>query len=128
MEASIALLLGLLAFCILSMDLPLGIVYRKLAGRKGAVVALDPRSGEILALVSSPSAEEGDLAAAMRDGRNAPLFNRATQGLYPPGSVFKVFVAALAVQQGLARPYACPAEGWSAAPNTRVCIFFTPAL
>ena len=94
------------------------VAYEGLAGRKGAVVALDPRSGEILALVSSPSAEEGDLAAAMRDGRNAPLFNRATQGLYPPGSVFKVFVAALAVQQGLARPYACPAEGWSAAPNT----------
>lgn len=40
MEASIALLLGLLAFCILSMDLPLGIVYRKLAGRKGATALI----------------------------------------------------------------------------------------
>ena len=94
------------------------VAFEQLAGRKGAVVALDPRTGEILALVSSPSAEETDLAAAMRDGRNAPLFNRATQGLYPPGSVFKAFVAALAVQQGRARPYDCPAEGWSVAANT----------
>lgn len=90
-----------------------------LGGRKGAVVALNPRTGEILALVSSPSADEDDLPAAMRNHADAPLFNRATHGLYPPGSVFKPFIAALAVQEGKAGRYVCPPQGWAPAPNTR---------
>lgn len=93
--------------------------FEALAGRKGAAIALDPRTGEILALASSPSADSADLRAALRDRANAPLFNRATQGLYPPGSVFKPFVAALALGCGKAGRYVCPARGWSPAAYTK---------
>lgn len=95
------------------------VAYAALGGRRGAAVALDPRTGEILALVSSPSCEETDLAAAMRDRANAPLFNRATQGLYPPGSVFKPFTAALALERRKAGRYVCPARGWAPALYTK---------
>lgn len=90
-----------------------------LAGRKGAVIMLDPRDGAILALVSSPSAEPSALRAAMRDRANAPLFNRATQGLYPPGSVLKPLTAALALERGKAGRYVCPARGWAPAAYTK---------
>lgn len=93
--------------------------FEALGGRKGAAIALDPRTGEILALVSSPSADPADLRAAMRDRANAPLFNRATQGLYPPGSVLKPFVAALALERGKAGRYVCPARGWAPAAYTK---------
>lgn len=94
------------------------VAYRALDGRKGAVVAIDPRTGEILALVSSPSVEERDLAGAVADKARSPLFNRATQGLYAPGSVFKVFTAALALELGKPLRYVCPAQGWAPAPGT----------
>ncbi len=95
------------------------VAFEALGGRKGAAVALDPRTGEILALVSSPSCAEDALAEAMRDRENAPLFNRATQGLYPPGSVFKPFVAALALERRKAGRYVCPAGGWAPALYTK---------
>ncbi len=74
------------------------IAERFLGDRRGAVVALDPRNGEILALASHPSYNSGELSQAMTSTRwnilvNAtdhPLTNRAVQGLYPPGSVFKI--------------------------------------
>ncbi len=95
------------------------VAFEALAGRRGAVVALNPKSGEILALVSSPSVEESQLRAAMKDKENAPLYNRATQGLYPPGSVFKLFSAALALDCNKAGAYACPGKGWSPAASTK---------
>lgn len=97
------------------------LAYRALRGRKGAVVALDPRTGEILALVSSPSLEESEsnLRKAMKDTANTPLFHRATHGLYPPGSVFKLFTAALALENRKAGVYACPPHGWSPGANTK---------
>lgn len=97
------------------------IAYRALDGRKGAVVAVDPRSGEVLALVSSPSLTESDAALrrAMKDTQNAPLFHRATHGLYAPGSVFKLFTAALALENRKAGTYACPPAGWSPGPYTK---------
>lgn len=92
--------------------------YQALDGRRGAIVILDPRNGEILALASSPSADEEALGEAMRNRTDAPLLNRATQGLYPPGSVFKLFTAALALEAGKAGRYRCPKKGWTPAPNT----------
>lgn len=71
--------------------------------RIGAAVALDPRSGEILAMISNPTYnanaidEQGEALKA--DPRN-PLLNRATQGLYPPGSTFKTITAAAALETG----------------------------
>ena len=65
-----------------------------LGNNKGAVVALDPKTGEILAMVSKPTFNPNNLADEMNaansgSGEDSPLINRAINGLYPPGSVFK---------------------------------------
>lgn len=74
--------------------------YNLFQGRPGALVALDPQTGQILALVSSPgydpSTIKQDWDAVSKD-EDKPLLNRATQGLYPPGSVFKVVTLAAAL-------------------------------
>jgi penicillin-binding protein A len=73
-----------------------------LAGRRGAVVAIDPRTGEVLALASFPAFDLNqavtDFAAIPDDG--APLLDRVTQGLYPPGSTFKVVTTTAALESG----------------------------
>lgn len=69
-----------------------------LGGRRGAVVALEPDTGKILAMVSKPAynpntvAQEWDNLVS-GDSTEAKLLNRATQGLYPPGSTFKIVTA-----------------------------------
>jgi penicillin-binding protein A len=74
-----------------------------LGGRHGAVVALDPRTGAVRALVSRPSfdpaAVDSQWEAISRDP-SAPLLDRATQGQYPPGSSFKPVVLAAALSSG----------------------------
>lgn len=75
--------------------------YELLGEKKGAVVALNPKTGEILALVSKPSYNPSNLKAIWADinkNENRPLLNRATSGLYPPGSIFKVVTTASALQ------------------------------
>lgn len=72
-----------------------------LGDRKGAVVALDPRTGAVLAMVSYPRYDPNEIDSLWKDinsDLDKPLLNRATQGLYPPGSVFKTIVAAAALQ------------------------------
>jgi peptidoglycan glycosyltransferase len=88
---------------------------RALGGARGAVVALDPRTGAVLALVSrpgyDPAAVDARWAALSRDP-SAPLFDRATQGQYPPGSSFKTVVLAAALGSGrvhLTDSVTCPA-------------------
>lgn len=78
----------------------------QLAGQKGAIVAIDPRTGAVKTLVSSPGYDPnavndpGALRALNTDDENAPLLDRATQGGYPPGSTFKVVTAAAALDSG----------------------------
>ncbi len=80
-----------------------------LADFSGAVVALDPRNGEVLALVSQPSFDpnlfaEGISLADYRDlaeGERRPLFNRALSGQYPPGSIVKPFIGLAALEAGV---------------------------
>ncbi|MDT5411780.1 MAG: penicillin-binding protein [Mycobacterium sp.] len=78
---------------------------------KGAVVALEPSTGKILAMVSAPSYDPNLLAShdvdeqskaweQLRDDPNAPLVNRAISETYPPGSTFKVITTAAALQDG----------------------------
>ncbi|TMQ63895.1 MAG: penicillin-binding protein 2 [Candidatus Eisenbacteria bacterium] len=70
-------------------------------GTRGAVVALDPRTGEVLALASKPNYDPNEFSTGitqarwneMSQGGNYPLFNRAIQAAYPPGSTLKPFVA-----------------------------------
>lgn len=87
-----------------------------LGARKGAVVALDPASGEILAMVSVPTFDPGSLGTfgeQLMANPDSPLLNRATQGLYPPGSTLKVVTAAAALEAGTIAPDSiveCPGE------------------
>lgn len=73
------------------------IAYEALGDRRGAVVAMEPDSGKILAMVSKPdydpnpdSLDQQWAELIREDNQAAQLLNRATQGLYPPGSVFKI--------------------------------------
>jgi peptidoglycan glycosyltransferase len=86
-----------------------------LGNQKGAVVAMDPKTGEILAMVTSPTYDpnvavpgKGKDTQAQWDALNAdpnkPLFDRAINGLYPPGSSFKVVTGAAALDQGVVNP------------------------
>ncbi len=75
-------------------------------GRSGAVVAVAPKTGEVLCLFSNPSFDpnEAALTANWSDltmDENSPFLARATRGLYPPGSTFKIAVAAEAIESGL---------------------------
>lgn len=85
---------------------------RQLRGWSGAVVAMDPRTGEVLAMASSPSFDpnafsvgisEREWRRLLRDRRN-PLLNRATAAAVEPGSVFKVVTGLAALQEGRAGP------------------------
>lgn len=70
--------------------------YQALGGNRGAVVALEPSSGKLLAMVSRPDFDpntieaEWDSIISNTDSENSILVNRVTQGLYPPGSTFKI--------------------------------------
>ena len=78
-----------------------------LAGQRGAVVALDPRTGGVVAMASAPTFDPNEVArdfAAIRDRPDAPLLNRASGGTYPPGSTFKVVTATAALESGLYNP------------------------
>ena len=71
---------------------------------RGSIVAINPKTGDILAMASSPSFDPNEVNEnypELASSPNAPLINRATQSLYPPGSVFKVITAAAALQAGV---------------------------
>lgn len=89
--------------------------FEGLAGQEGAVVALDPRTGAVLALVSSPSFDPNPLAShdptvvsksydRLAADPADPLLDRPIQQTYPPGSLFKVVVAAAALSSGKYSP------------------------
>ena len=92
-----------------------------LKANAGAVVVMDPNTGAIVAMASSPTYDpalfSGGITQQQLDklqsaGSNQPLIDRAIQGLYPPGSTYKPFVAAAALQTGIANEnayYPCPA-------------------
>ncbi len=76
--------------------------------KKGAVIGLDPKTGEILILASSPSYDPHDFEVNNQkkikeylNNQNKPLFNRATEGVYPPGSTIKPIIAAAALEEGI---------------------------
>lgn len=88
--------------------------YEALNRRAGAVVALDPRDGAVLALVSTPAFDPNGVEQAweaLRKDASSPLLNRATHGRYPPGSTFKVVTMAAALSRKVATPktpFSCP--------------------
>jgi penicillin-binding protein A len=78
-----------------------------LAGRKGAVVALEPQTGKVRVMVSNPEYDPNLIPSNFREinrDPNQPDLNRTTQELYPPGSTFKVVTATAALDSGKVRP------------------------
>ncbi|WP_328377868.1 penicillin-binding transpeptidase domain-containing protein [Streptomyces sp. NBC_00440] len=86
--------------------------YKGLGDKKGAVAALDPKTGAILAMASTPSYDPSTFAGnststdsknytALKNDKNEPLLNRALRQTYPPGSAFKVVTASAALENGL---------------------------
>ena len=90
--------------------------WNALGGRRGAVVVLDAATGAVRTMVSAPSfdpaaaEDQWDVLAGRTD---SPLLNRATQGLYPPGSTFKTIIADAALEAGATTPdevFTCTGE------------------
>lgn len=77
-----------------------------LAGRRGAIVVLNPASGAVLAIVGRPTYDPNLIESNWEDiaATEGLLVNRASQGLYPPGSIFKIITAAGAISSGKAKP------------------------
>jgi penicillin-binding protein 2 len=96
----------------LTVDIDLQIAAEEaLAGKNGAIVAMDPRTGEILAMVSGPSFDPNDFAVHVsRDQWNKlvtdpdkPLLNKAIQAQLAPGSTFKIIMGTAGLQEGIAQ-------------------------
>ncbi|MCL2573640.1 MAG: penicillin-binding transpeptidase domain-containing protein [Defluviitaleaceae bacterium] len=77
-------------------------IFNSLGDSRGAVVVLNPTTGAVLAMVSTPSFDPNNVTEQwgnlIADTSNSPLLNRAAQGLYPPGSTFKVVTAVAALE------------------------------
>ena len=98
---------------VLSLDMRLQLAAQQaLQDMRGAIVAIDPRNGDVLALVSTPSFDPNRFAAGLsRTDYNAlttdpdkPLYNRALAGTYPPGSTIKPFLALAALENEAMTP------------------------
>jgi penicillin-binding protein 2 len=98
---------------VLSIDIRLQALVEELFGdRRGALVAMDPRSGEVLAFVSKPTFDpnlfvdgiDADSWRELNESIDKPLLNRALRGTYPPGSTFKPFMAMAALASGKRTP------------------------
>ena len=85
------------------------IAQQQLDGRRGAIVAIDPKNGDVLAFVSNPSYDPNPFISgisfkdydALREDLDQPLYNRALQGTYPPGSTIKPFEGLGGIHYGL---------------------------
>ncbi len=99
----------------LSIDIGLQKLVEDMFGeRRGALVALDPKTGDVLAFVSKPTFDpnlfvdgiDAESWEALNKSMDKPLFNRALRGTYPPGSTYKPFMAMAALQTGTRSPTA----------------------
>ncbi|MCX4729494.1 penicillin-binding transpeptidase domain-containing protein [Streptomyces sp. NBC_01363] len=115
--------------------------YEGLGGRRGAVAAVEPSTGKILALVSTPSYDPGQLSgtgssvtdawARLNTSKSQPMLNRAIRQTYPPGSTFKIVTAAAALDAevvtdpdadtGTPSPYVLPGTSTTLPNEARGC-------
>ncbi|WP_086830112.1 penicillin-binding protein 2 [Streptomyces sp. NRRL B-24572] len=106
--------------------------YKGLGSKTGAVVAIEPKTGKILAMASTPSYDPSSFAGysgtdekawvALEKDKNKPKLNRAIREIYPPGSVFKVVTAAAALENGKVTDINAPTdtpEGWKLPLSTK---------
>ncbi len=98
---------------VLSIDMDLQTAAEEALGEEfGAIVVVDVRNGDVLAMASRPTFDPADFVKGIDSKRwnellndkNYPLINRATQGLYAPGSVFKMVPLAAAIKEGVFNP------------------------
>lgn len=83
-----------------------------MAGKRGSVVAIEPKTGEILAMISAPTYDPNLLTGAkfgsnyllLNRDESKPLFNRPIMAMYPPGSIFKVVQSLIGLQMGVLNP------------------------
>src|SRR5260370_25404577 len=117
----------------LTLDLDLQIAAEQaIEGKNGAIVAMDPHTGEILAMVSRPTFDPNDFAVKIsRDEWNKlvndpdkPLLNKAIQAQLPPGSTFKIIMATAGGQEGIAQTpnVHCTAPPTVSAPPFACCV------
>lgn len=84
---------------------------RLMVGKVGSLVAIEPSTGEILTMVSSPGIDVdiltdiGSHYSSIASNRYKPMFNRTVQGYYPPGSVFKLVNGLIGLQEGVLEPW-----------------------
>ena len=89
-----------------------------MAGKTGSVVAIEPKTGEILSMISAPfydpnqltGAEFGKTYRKLNNDNSKPLFNRPIMATYPPGSIFKIVQSLIGLQEGILTPnstFAC---------------------
>jgi penicillin-binding protein 2 len=99
---------------VLTVDIDLQLAAEAALGdNAGAVVAIDPRNGDVLAMVSEPSFDPNlftggihpELWHELTHHPRHPLNSRATQGQYPPGSTFKIIMATAALEEGIVNPF-----------------------
>jgi penicillin-binding protein 2 len=99
---------------VLTVDLDLQFAAEDALGQEvGSIVAVDPHNGDVLAIVSRPSYDPNEFARGIRGKEwqellnhpRHPLNNRAIQGQYPPGSIFKIVTAAAALEEGIVNPF-----------------------
>ncbi|CAL9468829.1 peptidoglycan D,D-transpeptidase FtsI family protein [Streptomyces sp. enrichment culture] len=94
--------------------------FEGLGKKKGAVAAIDPQTGKILALASTPSYDPGSFAGysgkdekawiTLENDKDKPKQNRALREIYPPGSTFKVVTAAAAIENGIIKDINAPTD------------------
>ncbi len=87
--------------------------FQLLRGGKGVILAINPQTGEVLTYASSPSVSLEKIKSEMgKNLKNQPLVDRISQGLYPPGSVFKIVTLAAALKEGwpLSKTFKAPAR------------------
>ena len=99
---------------VMSIDIKLQKLIEDLYGdRRGALVAIDPKTGEVLAFVSKPTFDpnlfvegiDSENWQALNESLDKPLLNRALRGTYPPGSTYKPFMALAALETGKRTPH-----------------------
>ncbi|MEE9447674.1 MAG: penicillin-binding protein 2, partial [Arenicellales bacterium] len=98
-----------------------------LEGYEGAVVALDPKSGEVLAFVSAPGYDTNPFVNGistknynlLRESDRRPLINRALNGRYAPGSTIKGFMGLIAMKNGISPSEKVSCPGWYSLPNSK---------
>src|SRR3990167_3329611 len=113
----------------LSLDIRLQqTAYEALKGKRGAIVAIDPRNGDVLVMASTPSFDPNlfvngitiENYKLLSNTINRPLYNRAVRGLYPPASTIKPFVALAGLESGTVdTSFSISDPGWYRLPNVR---------